>query len=211
MNSVVARSTSPPGQPPSRRDPSEAQGSAHDLSHDLVGPAVDPLHPGVAPPPGDVVLLHVAVATVQLQTPVESGELQLRGPELRSGGSAAVNSPVFCASTHRSTYTCAIDTCVASSARVNRFAWKLPMGCPKALRSSPYASAVSSAYSALATATTAMDSRSCARFFIIRRSPLPGSPSTSASGTNTSSKNSSAVSCALRPIFSSLRPLVKPS
>ena len=36
------------------------------------------------------------------------------------------------------------------------------------------------------------------------------SPSRFSTGTRTSSKNSSEVSCACRPIFSRLRPLVKP-
>ena len=41
---------------------SEAHRAADDLLHDLVGPGVDLLHPGIGPLPGDGVLRHVAVA-----------------------------------------------------------------------------------------------------------------------------------------------------
>ena len=58
---------------------------------------------------------------------------------------------------------------------------------------------------------TAIESRSCGRLRISSERPRPTSPITFSGGTATSSKNSSAVSCPLRPILSSLRPRVKPS
>src|SRR4051812_31988279 len=61
---------------------SEAERAAHDLLHDLGGPAVDPLDAGVAPHAGDLVFLHVAVAAVQLQAQVDHLELQLGRPVL---------------------------------------------------------------------------------------------------------------------------------
>ena len=63
---------------------------------------------------------------------------------------------------------------------------------------------------ATATATTAIDSRSCGRPSIRWMKPPPSSPSRLFAGTRTSSKNSSAVSCAFMPILSRLRPRSKP-
>src|SRR4051812_21749712 len=50
---------------------SEAHGAADDLLHDLARAAVQPLHPPVAPQPGDLVLVDVAVTAVQLQAAVQ--------------------------------------------------------------------------------------------------------------------------------------------
>src|ERR1700761_4439507 len=71
----------------------EAERAADDLFHDLRGPAVDPLDPRVAPQARDLVLLHVAVATVQLQPEVDHPELQLGGPELGAGGVLGTQRP----------------------------------------------------------------------------------------------------------------------
>src|ERR1035441_9658888 len=65
--------------------PSEAQAAAHDLLHDLGRAAVEPLHPGVSPEPGDLVLVDVAVAAVQLQAAVHDFPLQFGGPPLGPG------------------------------------------------------------------------------------------------------------------------------
>src|SRR5690606_29883769 len=54
-----------------RRPASEAERAADDLAHDLVRAAVDPLDAGVAPHPRDLVLLHVAVAAVDLDAGVD--------------------------------------------------------------------------------------------------------------------------------------------
>ncbi len=64
---------------------------------------------------------------------------------------------------------------------------------------------------AAATPVTAIDRRSCGSFVTSERKPEPSSPSRFATGTCTSVKNSSAVSCACMPIFSRLRPRSKPS
>ena len=58
--------------------------------HDLAGAAVDALHAGVAPQPGDRVLVHVAGAAVQLQArvadlPLQLGVEQLGGRALGGG------------------------------------------------------------------------------------------------------------------------------
>ena len=82
---------------------------------------------------------------------------------------------------------------------------------PNALRPLMYSSVISIARSADATAVTAIERRSCGRLRISSDRPRPTSPITSSGGTTTSSKNSSAVSCPLRPILSSLRPRVNPS
>src|ERR1035441_6852799 len=58
---------------------------AHDLLHDLGRAAVEPLHPGVSPEPGDLVLVDVAVAAVQLQAAVHDFPLQFGGPPLGPG------------------------------------------------------------------------------------------------------------------------------
>ena len=58
---------------------------------------------------------------------------------------------------------------------------------------------------------TALLSRSWARPSIMWAKPRPTSPITLASGTSTSSKNSSAVSASCWPIFSSLRPRLNPA
>jgi hypothetical protein len=57
---------------------------------------------------------------------------------------------------------------------------------------------------------SATHSRSCWSFFISIMKPAPSAPSRLAGGTRQSSKNSSLVSCAAMPIFSSCLPLVKP-
>ena len=62
-----------------------------------------------------------------------------------------------------------------------------------------------------ATAIAAIETRSCGRLFISEMKPEPSSPSRFSFGTCTLSKKSSAVSCALRPTFSRLRPRSKPS
>ena len=56
-----------------------------------------------------------------------------------------------------------------------------------------------------------MEIRSWGRFSISETKPEPSAPSRFALGTSTLSKNSSAVSWALRPILSSLRPRSNPS
>ncbi|MNN41554.1 hypothetical protein D3C81_1556780 [compost metagenome] len=55
-----------------------------------------------------------------------------------------------------------------------------------------------------------MISRSHANWWVRYLKPCPSSPRRLLTGTRTSSKNSSAVSCPLRPIFSRRRPLEKP-
>ncbi|SKV36554.1 Uncharacterised protein [Mycobacteroides abscessus subsp. abscessus] len=55
---------------------------------------------------------------------------------------------------------------VASSASRKRLFWKLLMGLPNALRSVVYAMVSSSTDSIAAAAMTAIDIRSCGRFFI---------------------------------------------
>ena len=61
-----------------------------------------------------------------------------------------------------------------------------------------------------ASAMTAIDIRSRGSRSIRCTKPPPRLPSRLAAGTATSSKNSSAVSCACMPILSSLRPRLKP-
>src|SRR4051812_24256701 len=60
----------------------EAERAADDLLHDLGRAAVEALHASVAPHARDLVLLHVAVAAVQLQAEVDDLELQLGRPVL---------------------------------------------------------------------------------------------------------------------------------
>ncbi len=60
----------------------ETEAAADDLFHDLVGAAVDLLHPGVAPCSGNRVLLHVAVATVELEAAISDAVLEIGGPPL---------------------------------------------------------------------------------------------------------------------------------
>ena len=89
--------------------------------------------------------------------------------------------------------------------------WKEPIGWPNASRSLTYASVQSSAARAAATPATAIDSRSCARLCDQLAEALrPPRRAGSRPGRATSLKNSSAVSCACRPIFSRLRPRSKP-
>ena len=73
-----------------------------------------------------------------------------------------------------------------------------------------YSRVIASTFSAEATAPTAIDSRSWGRFSIRWAKPRLSVPSRFSAGTRTSSKNSSAVSCALRPTFSRFRPREKP-
>ncbi len=88
--------------------------------------------------------------------------------------------------------------------------WKLLTGRPNAVREVTYSTVSHSTRSTAATAPTAMDSRSCGSFSIRCRKPEFSPPSRFLAGTRTSSKNSSAVSCALRPTFSRLRPRENP-
>ena len=62
-----------------------------------------------------------------------------------------------------------------------------------------------------ATAIAAIEIRSWGRFSISEMKPEPSAPSRFSLGTSTLSKNSSAVSWALSPILSRLRPRSKPS
>ncbi len=64
----------------------------------------------------------------------------------------------------RSTNTWAMSTSVRSSASTKRECWKVPIGWPNAVRSLTYATVQSSAAWEAATAATAIDRRSCARF-----------------------------------------------
>src|SRR6056297_4276905 len=50
------------------------------LFHDLVGAAIDALHPGIGPHFGDVVFLHVAIAAMQLQTFIQHLALRIGQP-----------------------------------------------------------------------------------------------------------------------------------
>ena len=104
----------------------------------------------------------------------------------------------------------AISSSVAISARRKRLFWNEPIGCPNALRSFTYSSVWSSAARAAATPVTAIDRRSCGSLVTSDRKPAPSSPRRLATGTCTSVKNSSAVSCACMPTFSRLRPRSKP-
>ena len=114
------------------------------------------------------------------------------------------------ASTQRSTNVWAISISVSISARRKRLFWNEPIGWPNALRSFTYSSVRSSAVRAAATPVTAIDRRSCGSLVTRDRNPEPSSPNRLATGTCTSVKNSSAVSCACMPIFSRLRPRSKP-
>ncbi len=79
------------------------------------------------------------------------------------------------------------------------------------MRSFTYSSVTSNAACAEETAAIAIDIRSCARLDTRYRKPLPSSPSRFSTGTCTSLKNSSAVSCACMPSLSRLRPRSKPA
>src|SRR5699024_10243678 len=73
------------GQPRFARG-SEPEIAADELLHDLVRARPDLVDPGVLPGPGDAVLVHEAVAAVQLDALVEDLALDLRGPPLRLRG-----------------------------------------------------------------------------------------------------------------------------
>ena len=114
------------------------------------------------------------------------------------------------ATTQRSTNDSPTITSVAISARRKRVFWNVPIGWPNAWRSLQYSSVHSNAARAAATPLAAIDRRSWARLSIRDPKPLPSSPRRLATGTSTSLKNSSAVSCECRPTFSRLRPRSKP-
>lgn len=57
-----------------------AKGAANEFFHDLVGPAVNFLHPRVGIHARDFILIHVARAPVQLQAVIDNFALLVRGP-----------------------------------------------------------------------------------------------------------------------------------
>src|SRR5215218_3290141 len=70
---------------PSEPVASQPEVPTDELLHDLVGAGPDLGHPGVAPGARDAVLVHVAVAAVQLDALVEDVVLHLGAPPLRLG------------------------------------------------------------------------------------------------------------------------------
>ncbi|MNJ53934.1 hypothetical protein D3C77_493530 [compost metagenome] len=96
------------------------------------------------------------------------------------------------------------------SASLNLVFWKSQTVWLKALRSLTYSMVCSSMRSSLAALYRAITRRSWGSSSIKCMKPLFSSPSRLPTGTRTSSKNSSAVSAAAWPTFSSLRPRRKP-
>ncbi len=96
---------------------------------------------------------------------------------------------------------------VAHSASLNRVFWNLISSLPNAVRSFTYFNVTSTAASMPATEQTPMIRRSCGSWCMSWTNPRPSwSPSRFATGTRTSSKNNSAVSCPFMPTLSSTRP-----
>ena len=85
---------------------------------------------------------------------------------LALAASTADRSPSSTPSRHRSMYRSHTSSSVSISASRNRLCWKLPIGCPNALRSLAYCSVWRQDSRAPAIAEIAMPSRSDGRFCI---------------------------------------------
>src|SRR4051794_8989985 len=77
----VISATRPSSRPMSARR-FKLEGTADEFLEHLVRTGIYALHPAVAPEPGDLVLVHVAVTTEQLQAPVNDLALAVGDPLL---------------------------------------------------------------------------------------------------------------------------------